>query len=102
MSRSGSVAAAMACLTLVPAELLAQISDRAQNTAQDAGVSGIWILANLSYAGMRAQDSPSGLWRVVAFIFGFPGTLLTFFVVSEGGERAYGVDLPRAARVARD
>jgi hypothetical protein len=91
----------MAWLTLLPAELLAQVSERAQDTARD-GVSAIWVLANLCYAGMRAQDSPSTGWRIVSFIFGFPGTLLSFFVVDEGSERAYGVDLPRAARVARE
>jgi len=60
------------------------------------GVSGIWVLANLSYAGMRAQNNrrDSG-WRILAFIFGFPGTLLTLLAVREGSERAYGVDLPR-------
>ena len=61
------------------------------------GVSALWILANLSYAGMRAQDSASKAWRIVAFIFGFPGTLITFLAVSEGGERAYGVQLPKVA-----
>ena len=62
------------------------------------GVSALWILANLSYAGMRAQDSASKAWRIVAFIFGFPGTLVTFFAVPEGGERAYGIQLPGVAR----
>jgi len=32
---------------------------------------------------------------VLAFILGFPGTLLTFFCVAAGKERAYGVDLPK-------
>lgn len=58
------------------------------------GVSGIWILANISYAGMRAQNSQSAGWRIVAFIFGFPGTLISFLAVQEGGGRAYGIDLP--------
>jgi len=102
MSRSRSVTAAMAWLTLVPAERFGQVSERAQSTARGTGVSAIWILANLRYAGMRAQDSPSGGWRIVSFIFGFPGTLLSFFVVAEGSERAYGVDLPRTTRAARD
>jgi hypothetical protein len=66
-----------------------------QQSAQDTGVSAIWILANISYAGMRAQDNPHSGWRVLSFIFGFPGTLLTFLVVREGGERAYGIDIPR-------
>lgn len=61
----------------------------------NTGASGIWILANISYAGMRAQGSRSKGWRIVAFIFGFPGTLITFLAVDEGGERAYGVDLPK-------
>jgi len=64
-------------------------------SAQDTGVSAIWILANISYAGMRAQNSPSSGWRVVSFIFGFPGTLLTFLAVREGGERAYGIVIPK-------
>jgi hypothetical protein len=68
--------------------------------AQDAGVSALWILANFSYAGMRAQRSRSSTWRIVAFFFGFPGTLVTFVAVAEGEERAYGVDLPRLGRQA--
>jgi hypothetical protein len=62
-------------------------------TMTNTGVSGIWI-ANISYAGMRAQGSPQLGWRIVAFIFGLPGTLLTFLVVSEHGGRAYGIHLP--------
>lgn len=62
------------------------------------GLSAVWILANLSYAGMRAQGSSNHGWRVAAFIFGFPGTVVSFLAVPEGGERAYGVDLPRKAR----
>jgi hypothetical protein len=62
---------------------------------KDTGISGLWVLANISYAGMRAQDNPNVFWRILAFIFGLPGTLLTFFFVEEGGERAYGIDLPR-------
>ena len=60
------------------------------------GVSGLWVLANLSYAGMRAQDNKSRSWRMAAFLFGFPATLVTYFVVEEGRGRAYGVDLPRS------
>ena len=61
----------------------------------NTGISGLWLLANLCFAGMRAQNSPSSGWRVVAFLFGFPGTLITFLVVPEGEERAYGVDIPK-------
>ena len=80
----------------MPSPLLADTGDRAGT----AGVSGLWILANFCYAGMRAQGNPSSGWRIVSFIFGFPGTLLSMFVVEEGSERVYGVDLPRATRQA--
>jgi hypothetical protein len=66
-----------------------------QRSAGNAGASGIWIWANICYAGMRAQNNPSVGWRVVSFIFGFPGTLITWLVVDEGGERAYGIELPK-------
>jgi hypothetical protein len=64
-------------------------------TVADKGVSGVWVLANVSYAGMRAQDHVKGGWRTVAFIFGFPGTLVSLLAVGEGSNRAYGVSLPR-------
>ena len=78
--------------TLIPVIAYAQSG---ADTARDTGVSGLWMLANISYAGMRAQDNPSGVWRVLSFIFGFPGTLLSWLVIQEGSERAYGIDLPR-------
>ena len=62
---------------------------------ETGGSSAIWIFANISYAGMRAQKSRSVVWRIIAFIFGFPGTLLTWIVVGEGSERAYGIELPK-------
>jgi hypothetical protein len=77
---------------------LAFATDQMSQTRESfgsAGVSGLWVLANISYAGMKAQSNPSTGWRVVSFIFGFPGTLISFFVVNEGGERAYGIDCPR-------
>jgi hypothetical protein len=67
----------------------------AQQSIQDTGVSAIWILANISYAGMRAQNSPSAGWRILSFIFGLPGTLITYLAVAEGGERAYGIEIPK-------
>ena len=73
----------------------ATVTQTQQTVGAAAGTSGLWILANISYAGMKAQKNPSTGWRVVSFIFGFPGTLITFFVVDEGGERAYGIELPR-------
>jgi hypothetical protein len=63
-------------LILIPAEIYAAQIGLTQ--ARHVGVSGLWVLANFSYAGMRAQHHPSAGWRVLAFIFGLPGTLLTF------------------------
>jgi len=79
----------------IPAAALAADGTGVQQSVQDTGVSAIWVLANISYAGMRAQNSPSTGWRVLSFIFGFPGTLLTYLAVPVGGERAYGIDIPK-------
>lgn len=59
------------------------------------------IMANFAYAGMRAQGSKSEAGRTFAFIAGFPGTFVSYLVVEEGSERAYGVDLPRKTTEAR-
>jgi hypothetical protein len=59
------------------------------------GVDAVWVFANLSFTGMRAQAKGSMFWKVVSFIFGFPGTLLTLLIVNKGSERAYGIDMPR-------
>jgi hypothetical protein len=67
-------------------------------TGSEGGASAIWIFSNLSFTAMRAQDSGALFWKIVTFIFGFPGTLLTLFVVSRGSERAYGIDMPRRPR----
>jgi hypothetical protein len=64
------------------------------NGSQDGGVSALWVLANICYAGMRAQGHPIRVWRVLSFLFGLPGTLLSWFVVTEGSNRAYGINLP--------
>jgi hypothetical protein len=77
---------------------LAQTGIASQSQMQDTGISGLWVLANISFAGMRAQNNPSVIWRTLAFLFGLPGTILTFFVVAEGIERAYGIDIPRRGR----
>ena len=65
------------------------------NNGGKIGFSMLNILGNVAYAGMRAQGSKDGLGRFLAFVAGFPGTLATYFIVEEGSERAYGVDLPR-------
>jgi hypothetical protein len=85
--------AAVAALAFPALARAAEQADSTQVYIGNVGVSGIWVLANFSYAGMRAQNSSSAVWRIVAFIFGLPGTLVTFFVVKEGSERAYGVDV---------
>ena len=55
----------------------------------------VWLLSNISYAGMRAQNKPeNGTKRTVAFICGFPHTVVSLLAVDEGSERVYGVDCP--------
>ena len=66
-----------------------------QVVVQTGGLSAIWALANFCYAGMRAQGSLNTGWRIIAFISGFPGTLISYFVVRESSERVFGVDLPK-------
>ena len=85
-----------ATLALWPAVALAEeVARGASESARDGGASAVWVFANISYAGMRAQASPSWGWRMLAFIFGFPGTLLSFFAVEDGAGRMYGIQLPR-------
>ncbi len=67
----------------------AQGSMASTSAGTQGGASAIWIFANLSFTGMRAQAQGNTFWKVIAFIFGFPGTLLTLLVVTAGGERAY-------------
>jgi hypothetical protein len=76
----------------------AQAMTSPQREATKTGISGLWVLANISYAGMRAQNNSSDVWRILSFIFGLPGTIVTFFAVDEGSDRAYGIDLPRKSR----
>ena len=90
------VALALVCFSCASTALAQQTNTQLQ--IRDTGISGLWILANISYAGMRAQNHRSVVWRMLAFIFGLPGTLVTFFAVTEGCERAYGIDLPRKGR----
>jgi hypothetical protein len=77
---------------------LAQGTTSEEIQVTHTGISGLWVLANVSYAGMRAQNNSSKFWRILAFIFGLPGTIVTLFAVKEGNDRAYGVDLPRKGR----
>lgn len=86
---------ALLVLLSSPSLTLAQTMSSSAETARDTGASGLWILANFSYAGMRAQNSRSAGWRIISFIFGFPGTLLSYVLIRPGSERAYGVDVPR-------
>ncbi|HEU5232276.1 MAG TPA: hypothetical protein VFU50_05410 [Terriglobales bacterium] len=75
--------------------LWAQTYSTPEVQIQNTGISGMWVLANISFAGMRAQNHQSILWRSLAFIFGLPGTIVSFFAVEEGSNRAYGINLPR-------
>lgn len=81
-------------LTASPA-FAADVAERTVVQVGNTGAYGIWILANVSFAGMRAQGNRSHWWRFFAFIFGFPGTLVTYLAVDEGSDRAYGIDLPK-------
>lgn len=87
------LAASVAAST--PFTALASVHPQPAQVTVSTGVSAAWILANISYAGMRAQNSPSVGWRFLAFLFGFPGTLVSFLAIEEGSGRAYGVDIPR-------
>lgn len=51
-------------------------------------------ICNLIYAGLRAQNSPNSIGRLMAFMGGFPFSLLTYFVVGQGSNLCYGVHLP--------
>jgi len=86
---------AAAGATLATSASAQTIDSPSQVIVQTGGLSALWVLANFCYAGMRAQGSSSSGWRIVAFIFGFPGTLVSYFAVKEASERAYGVDLPK-------
>lgn len=60
------------------------------------GMGSISLLGNISYAGMKAQNKPeNNKLRVLAFLCGFPHTIITYFVVKKGSERAYGVEIPK-------
>ncbi|HLH02918.1 MAG TPA: hypothetical protein VKX25_09120 [Bryobacteraceae bacterium] len=86
-------------LLLTALSSFAMAQDRSSvPTGSESGVSALWIFANLSFTAMRAQATGSTFWKVVTFIFGFPGTLLTLLVVTRGSERAYGIDMPRRQR----
>jgi hypothetical protein len=73
----------------------AAAQDMSTRSGGECGASAIWIFANLSFTGMRAQSTGTTFWKVVTFILGFPGTLLTLLTVARGSERAYGIDMPR-------
>lgn len=89
------IVALIGFVLFVPIIACAYTDGTTARDAGDGGASAVWIFANLSFAGMRAQNSSSTGWRIVAFIFGFPGTLLSLLVVREGSERAYGIQMPR-------
>jgi len=59
-------------------------------------IAGLFSLGcNIVYACTRAQDKPeTHTLRMFTFLFGLPGTIVSFFLVREGSEIAYGIDLP--------
>ena len=85
---------ALAGFFWIPALAFAEETSRSVETIRDTGVSGLWMLANISYAGMRAQNNPNSGWRTIAFLFGMPGTILSYIFVEEGGGRVYGISVP--------
>ena len=91
----GKIKQCMVGIFLLLQSTMVYAQEAVQRTASRGGGSAIWILSNICYAGMKAQSHPSTGWRVVSFIFGLPGTLISFFVVKEGSERAYGIDIPK-------
>lgn len=58
------------------------------------GIGAVSTLANLSYAGMRAQgETDKEDARKYAFILGFPYSIVTYLAVDLGSNTAYGVKL---------
>lgn len=73
------------------------VAGMSEGFVRDGGYKGfhwLWLVANVSFAGMRAQGHPSRGWRVVSFLGGFPGTLISLLVIREGSGSAYGIKLP--------
>lgn len=79
----------------LPVTALAAEASAPSHVLAAAPLSALWILANFSYAGMRAQASNKHEWRAVSFVGGFPGTLVSMAAIGEGSQRIYGVDIPR-------
>jgi hypothetical protein len=94
MAFSANLLSSLAAGSFMDATELGEAVAKDTRNLINRGVGGIWVLCNVSYAGMRAQGSPSSGWRALAFFFGLPGTLVSFFAVAEGSNRAYGVFLP--------
>jgi len=57
------------------------------------GISTLGLASNIAYAQMRAQNDPkNNTKRIVTFIFGFPTTFLSWYLVEEGSNIAYGIN----------
>lgn len=54
----------------------------------------IVVLANVSFAGMRAQGSNSKGWKWLSFLVGLPLTIVSFVFVRPGSGMMYGIRLP--------
>jgi hypothetical protein len=64
-------------------------------------VAGLFSLGcNIIYACCRAQDkTETHTLRMFTFLFGLPGTIVSFFLVREGSEIVYGIDLPKKSTI---
>lgn len=65
-------------------------------------IGPLGVAANVVYAGLRAQNKEeTHFTRKVAFMLGFPASLIVFFAVEEGSCRAFGIDLPKKVKTTQ-
>jgi hypothetical protein len=65
--------------------------------AQRYTISGLWVLANVSFAACELKTT-AACWRTLSFIFGLPGTIVTFLLYVREASMRNGVDLPERER----
>ena len=65
-------------------------------------IGPLGVAANVVYAGLRAQNKDDTHFiRKVAFVLGFPASLITFLAVDEGSCIAFGIDLPKKLKTTQ-
>ncbi len=75
----------------------------AHTTYVRIGMGALSTLANISYAGMRAQNDPNNEFpRMLTFIVGLPYSIVTLACVGEGSNKAYGIHLPPPSHTRYD